>query len=193
MQDQGDRDFRLPCPLLSVELFNRISLDLKQWATAFAPLYSRKWDYESLEFFSASFICIQALSSDLTLRGMHFGEKGLRTKKVEKLAERIVNVARLIVSNRLFHKKFTCETGIIAALCSVVFVCRDREIRWSAVDVIRSTVPRREGVWDSKLTLQICEDVLNQEEEDDMPFLVFRSLDAFAIRFGKPPTTKVDE
>ena len=119
MEDQGDRDFRLPCPLLSVELFNEISLDLKHWATAFAPLYSREWDYDSLEFLSASFICIQALSSDLTLRGMHFGEKGLKTKKVEKLAERIVNVAKLIVSNRRFHNNFTCETGVIAALCSV--------------------------------------------------------------------------
>jgi len=119
MQDQGDIDFQLPCPLLSVELFNEISLDLRQWTTSFAPLYSRTWDYDSLEFLSASFICIQALSSDLTLRGMHFGEKGLRTTKVEKLAERIVDLAKLIVSNRRFHKKFTCETGVIAALCSV--------------------------------------------------------------------------
>jgi len=35
--------------------------------------------------------------------------------------------------------------------------------------------------------------VLNQEDEDDMPFLVFRSLDAFAIRFGKPPATVAGE
>ena len=119
MQDQGDLDFRLPCPLLSVELFNKISSDLRQWARAFAPLYSRERDYDSLHFLNASFICIQALSSDITLRGMHFGEKGLRTKSVEKLADRIVNVAQLIVSHPRFHKKFTCETGIIAALCSV--------------------------------------------------------------------------
>jgi len=119
MQDQGDLDFRLPCPLLSVELFNKISSDLRLWARAFAPLYSRERDYDSLHFLNASFICIQALSSDITLRGMHFGEKGLRTKSVEKLADRIVNVAQLIVSHPRFHKKFTCETGIIAALCSV--------------------------------------------------------------------------
>jgi len=31
------------------------------------------------------------------------------------------------------------------------------------------------------------------EQEGDMPFLVFRSLDAFAIRFGKPPAMLADE
>jgi hypothetical protein len=53
---------------------------------------------------------------------------------------------------------------VLPALCAAFFACRNMGIRRDAVEILRDTMPRREGVWDSVKIVAVCENVLDMEE-----------------------------
>lgn len=57
--------------------------------------------------------------------------------------------------------KFTADMGVIAPLYYVAIHCPNQSIRQRALDLLK--VPRREGLWDSVLTSQIAERIMDAD------------------------------
>lgn len=61
---------------------------------------------------------------------------------------------------------FTFEMGAIASLYFTAVSCRDRKIRRDAINLLASSMPRREGLWDADLLGFVAERVVEIEEAD---------------------------
>jgi len=67
---------------------------------------------------------------------------------------------------RHIKPSFSADLGIVPPLFVVATKCRDRALRWKAIQLLRSS-PRREGMWDSELTARIAMWVADIEDTGD--------------------------
>ncbi len=89
--------------------------------------------------------------------------------------EEIVRLAEAIVTREGedehygepgFAKRVLClDAGITLPLYFVAAKCRDRGIRWRAIEVMRRT-ERQEGLWNTVLTSKVAERLIRIEEEE---------------------------
>lgn len=69
---------------------------------------------------------------------------------------------------RHIKPSFSADLGIVPPLFVVATKCRDRALRWKAIQLLKSS-PRREGMWDSELTARIAMWVADIEDTSDHP------------------------
>ncbi|KAK0752394.1 hypothetical protein B0T18DRAFT_436452 [Schizothecium vesticola] len=67
---------------------------------------------------------------------------------------------------RHIKPSFSADLGIVPPLFVVATKCRDRALRWKAIQLLKSS-PRREGMWDSELTARIAMWVADIEDTSD--------------------------
>jgi hypothetical protein len=84
----------------------------------------------------------------------------------------IVALCSSAVSHRGFLRSFVFDDGIMPSLFVVIIKCRDRMLRQEAVRVLKESIPRREGVWDSVIVAKIGERLLELEEDTVRPKLL---------------------
>jgi hypothetical protein len=52
---------------------------------------------------------------------------------------------------------------LIPALVLILMLCPDRGLKWEASEVVKSMVPRKEGVWDSRVVAEAADRLLMEE------------------------------
>ena len=142
-----------------------------QWHHAFEPLleHSMTPAGEST-FIAAATLHIQALSNDMVISGSGFNtaRKDLNSYVC---ANTIVALSRRLVEHPNFVKRFVFDIGIIPALVIILMLCPDRTLKRETNAILRDMVPRREGVWDSRVVAEAGEKLLAEDEDvfqDDM-------------------------
>ncbi|KAK1826100.1 hypothetical protein QBC39DRAFT_269782 [Podospora conica] len=93
---------------------------------------------------------------------------------------------------RHIKPSFSADLGIVPPLFVVATKCRDRALRWKAIQLLQSS-PRREGMWDSELTARIAMWVADIEDTSDgnpepakNEFEIFNMVNASMMR--SPPS-----
>jgi hypothetical protein len=142
-----------------------------QWHHAFEPLleYSMTPAGEST-FIAAATLHIQALSNDMVISGFGWNTVG-RNVNSYMCANTIVALSRRLVEHSNFVKGFVFDIGIIPALVIILMLCPDRGLKRDTVDILKAMMPRREGVWDSRIVAEAGERILTEDEDpvpDDM-------------------------
>lgn len=79
----------------------------------------------------------------------------------------IITVCRAIVNHPAFIKSFIFGGGIIPPLFLVICRCQDLTLRHEAIQILKDSKGRREGVWDAKTIARIGEEILRCEALDD--------------------------
>ncbi|KAG0651973.1 transcription regulator [Hyphodiscus hymeniophilus] len=142
-----------------------LNSQIAQWHRAFEPLleYSMTTAGEST-FVAAATLYIQALSNDMVISG-----SGFNTVRQDMnsyvCANTIVTLSRRLVKHPRFVLGFVFDIGIIPALVIILMLCPDRDLKRATNAVLRDMMPRREGVWDSRIVAEAGEKLLAGEEE----------------------------
>jgi hypothetical protein len=152
----------------SRKMYTALSAQLRQWRVAFAPLSARCVS-GSLIFVAT--LRIQALS-------FHFAARRILQKELKSSdsfiadSRELIDLSKLVIADSGFRRAFVFDCGIIPGLFIVVAAAVDMGTRKEALEVLRSTVPRREGVWDSTALVQIGENLLRGTGVTNDPLLV---------------------
>lgn len=78
----------------------------------------------------------------------------------------ILKFSRQLVAHPGFSKGFVFDNGIISSIQIVVMLCPDRSLKKKAVGVMNSMIPRREGVWDSRVCAEAGKKFIGREDND---------------------------
>jgi hypothetical protein len=160
-----------------------------QWHHAFEPLleYSMTPAGEST-FIAAATLHIQALSNDMVISGFGWNTAG-RSMSSYMCATTIVALSRKVVEHPCFVKGFVFDIGIIPALVIILMLCPSREVKIETVGILRDMMPRREGVWDSRIVAEAGERML-WEEDVIMDDLICPMLRSESPKGGITPTLR---
>jgi hypothetical protein len=162
MYSQLDAWYRNPITSLSAILITQF----EQWNQAFTPLLEHSMTPAgSSTFLSAATLYIQALSNDLTIA--EFGSRSMSPSfsetKPSESARIIISLSRRIIAHPDFSREFVFDMGLIPALVLILMLCPDRGLKWEASEVVKSMVPRKEGVWDSRVVAEAADRLLMEE------------------------------
>lgn len=133
----------------SRDMYTMMSAQLHQWGVAFAPIYAETLKLNgNKNFVAAATLRIRALSTDLAARRVL--ERGMSSPDLLIPESReIVGLSKWVVADPGFIKSFVWDCGIIPGLSIVIGACLNIGVQEEALQVLKQTVPRREGVWDS--------------------------------------------
>lgn len=86
------------------------------------------------------------------------------------------------------QRRFSFSTGILPQLCGVLFKCRDRNLRYEALALLKES-PRREGLTDSETLAQVFEQLaLAVDVENEKRSTHNISLEQYACRINEECT-----
>ena len=144
-----------------------IHSELEQWNESFSPLWAHSLSpVGDTTFIAATTLRIQALNTELiTRRSFPTCPPPTFTDSYPAVRE-ILELSRRLVSHPKFQKKFVFDVGIMPSLSIIMFLCPDRALRRQAIDIMKMMVPRREGMWDTRLGVEAGEMCLEQEDRD---------------------------
>jgi hypothetical protein len=156
----------------ALDLCKSHSQQFDQWRAAFAPLYAEACkSRKGKDFVAAATLRVSGLATEITAQRMV-----IRGRDASGLYEyeacEIINLSRLVIGDPSFRKGFVFDCGIVPGLFIVVVICENLEIRKEALQVLKSTVPRREGVWDSVTLVNVAEQVLQMVEAGGLKGIV---------------------
>jgi hypothetical protein len=138
-------------------------LHLAQWHAAFAPLLEHSMTAAAANtFIPAASLYIQALVEKIHTAD-HLREMGPEDERFQTILT-ILSLSRRLIEHPGFSRGFVFDNGIIWTLVQILSVCSDRILKWETYEVVRSIIPRREGVWDSKTVAEAAEKMLAQED-----------------------------
>lgn len=148
------------------------SEQFNQWRSAFAPLYAEACKSGSgKDFVAAATLRVSGLSTEITAQRM--AVRGKAAKNLYEYESReIINLSRLVIADPSFRKSFVFDCGIVPGLFIVTVICGNLGLRKEALQVLKTTVPRREGVWDSTTLLKVAEQVLQMAEAGGLEEMV---------------------
>jgi hypothetical protein len=167
-----------------------LSFQLAQWHDAFSPLLNHSLTPAGEHMFvPAATLHIQALAADMVVSGVFSSPFSIPTStslsipkagapsssrsspalnpevmKVFPTANAILAFSRRLVAHPQFHKGFVFDVGIIPSIVKIMMLCPDRALKQEAIVVLKSMVPRREGIWDSRAAAESGERCLSREE-----------------------------
>jgi hypothetical protein len=154
-----------------------------QWHQAFEPLleYSMTPAGEKT-LVAAATLHIQALSHSMVISGFNFRTSRSSSKTMLQTASTILALSRRLVDYPSFTKGFVFDIGIIPALVIILMLCPERELKVQATTILGDMVPRREGVWDSRIVWEAGLRILRWEEEGENA----KGFDSFSVCGGEP-------
>ena len=148
----------------ALDLCKSHSQQFIQWRSAFAPLYAEACSSgKGRDFVAAATLRVSGLSTEITAQRMAIrGSDASGLYEYE--AREIIYLSRLVIGDPTFQGKFVFDCGVVPGLFIVVVICENLEIRREALRVLKSTVPRREGTWDSVALVKVAEQVVQMAE-----------------------------
>ena len=99
------------------------------------------------------------LVTQIYLRGL----KGQKTK-LNEMAVEVLKHSNFIISQPDFYHGFVFEHEMLSTLFIVATSPVNKEVKDTALEMLASTVPRREAGYDSSFLLQIAKDLVASEE-----------------------------
>ena len=149
-------------------VYEEMTAQLRQWRTAFAPLFTKACTPGSKDFVAAATLRIQDLSSDIALQRICANANTMNPSEIFVPESReILTLSKQVLTDPSFRKTFVFDCGVLPGLFIVLFTCLDMRLRKEALQVLREMVPRREGVWDSLTIVRMGERVLQMEEKGE--------------------------
>ncbi|KAF4629527.1 hypothetical protein G7Y89_g8610 [Cudoniella acicularis] len=132
----------------------------REWRAAFAPLYSECCSsIGSKDFVAAATLRVSGLSTEIAARRLGMKEKDSPDLFATESRE-ILDLSRIVIADPSFRKIFVFDCGVVPAIFIVVASCRNLELQKEALALLKTTVPRREGTWDSVILVQYGEQTL---------------------------------
>ena len=161
-----------------------------QWHRAFEPLleHSMSPAGEST-FIAAATLHIQALSNDMVISGSGFNT-ARKDMNTFVCANTIITLSRRLVEHPNFTKGFVFDTAIIPALVIILMLCPDRALKRETHSILRDMVPRREGVWDSRIVAEAGEKLLAEDEDLGLDDMIDPRLRSESPKGGYEPTLR---
>ena len=149
-----------------------VARELRAWKSALEPiLQSSRSPAGDHDFVGASTLRAQAIILDTGIRSALLPSSNSTSPHLYDifLPEycEVVALCRSVATHPRFVKTFVFDGKILPLLFAVFMTCRDRVLRKEVIMVWKLTSPRREGIWDSTLLVQIGEGLLKAEEEID--------------------------
>jgi hypothetical protein len=153
---------------LSYDLIrNASAVKLKQWSSAFESFLKHKQAMTAMEERAAHILILQRL-----IQGVHLSIDFFLLMDDETVwdghyqeFEEIVTLSEVILRLSPSGKPtFTLDTEILMPLVSALIKCRDGQVRRRGIALLRSS-NRQEGLWNSLLTANIVERMMEIEEE----------------------------
>jgi hypothetical protein len=142
----------------------------EQWHSAFEPLLEHSMTPAGGNtFIPVTTLYIQALQDRLIAPADTEGEKFYEHDQLQTV-RMIISLSRRLIDHPDFSKSFVFDHGIIPTLVVILTLCPDRFLKWEACDVVRSMIPRREGVWDSRTIAESAEKMLLEEGQRELSF-----------------------
>lgn len=105
-------------------------------------------------------------------------------------ANTIVALSRRLVEHPNFVRGFVFDIGIIPALVIILMLCPDRALKKETNSILRDMVPRREGVWDSRIAAEAGERILAEDEEPIADDMIDPRLRSGSPKGGYEPTLR---
>lgn len=148
----------------ALDLCKSHSEQFKEWRSAFAPLYAEACKTrQGKEFGAAATLRISGLSTEIAAQ--RIAVRGGNTSGLfEDESREIIDLSRLIIADPSFRRSFVFDCGIVPGLFIVTVICDNLEIKKEALHVLRGTIPRREGAWDSRMLTVVAEQVVQMAE-----------------------------
>jgi hypothetical protein len=106
-------------------------------------------------------VCWTLLVTRIYLRGL----KG-QVSRFNEMAEEVLKHSKFIMSQPDFHRGFVFENEILSTLFIVSTSPVNKELKDTALEMLASTVPRREAGYDSTFLLQVARDLVASEEDE---------------------------
>lgn len=161
-----------------------------QWHHAFEPLleHSMTLAGEST-FIAAATLHIQALSNDMVISGSCFNT-ARKDMNTYVCANTIIALSRRLVEHPNFVKGFVFDIGIIPALVIILMLCPDRTLKRETNRILRDMVPRREGVWDSRIVADAGEKLLAEDGDTVLDDVIDPRLRSENPKGGYEPTLR---
>jgi Fungal specific transcription factor domain len=158
----NDEDQTLP------ENLNNVEEELFRWGSAFEPVLKRSRSLEGdKDFVGASILRIHALTLELSIQATKLEISGPQLYDV-LLPEycEVLGLCQAVADHPRFVRSYVFDVGIVPILFLVVVKCRDKMVRLKAIEVLKASSPRREGLWDSMVMARIGEALMKAEGEN---------------------------
>jgi hypothetical protein len=156
----GDK-FACPVPEIAYEILDS---QLKQWYRSFEPLFASALRPGDNNFIGAATVRCLALGTDISIQRVCLKAENRSKILFEAQAREIVDLTRRVLSDPRFKKSFSFDCGFVPALFIAIMICRNREIREEAIEVLRMAKGRVEVVWDASKVAELGEKMLKAEE-----------------------------
>jgi hypothetical protein len=142
------------------DIMRIISLRLRKWKEAFAPLYNESLSLvgSGNNFVGEAMLRVQAIVMDLAVRRVG-GEAGinLSSTSFDQDSLEVLGLCRCVAADPSFRRTFVFDCGIVPGLFIVFSTSQNKTIQAEALRILKSIVPRREGVWDSTALVEMAE------------------------------------
>ncbi|KFZ18576.1 hypothetical protein V501_01141 [Pseudogymnoascus sp. VKM F-4519 (FW-2642)] len=146
--------------------------DIRRWEHASAPLFAEtcKTDNSSIQDFLLSTVPKIHAAMSIVLLGLAFYPTELAADRFLPEFRTVVDLSYLIqhllipASTSPSMPIFRFDIGILPAISQVGLLCRDKEIRGKAIDLLLGNPGYREAIWESIVVGKICEFARTIEE-----------------------------
>jgi hypothetical protein len=140
------------------------SVQFQKWRLAFAPLYAEACKSATQkDFVAAATLRVSGLSTEITAQWLTIRGTAA-TDLYEYESREIIHLSRLVMADPSFRRSFVFDCGFVPALFMVVVVCENIRLRKEALELLKQSMPRREGTWDSVHLVAAAEQFLQMRE-----------------------------
>lgn len=119
-----------------------------------------------MEFIAAATLRALLLATEIATKRIFLGAGEADTNPNLFVAEarEIVDLSRAVAKDQEYRKVFVVDCGVIPSLFMVVMICREREVREAAVEVLEDCGDRMEVTWNASEISKIGRQVLMAED-----------------------------
>lgn len=152
------------CPIRD-NAYENLTLQLRPWYNAFKPLFDRAMRPGDKDFISAATIYCIALSTDISFQRVCLKPADCPKELFEAEVRLIIDLTRKVVMDHRFKKTFSFDCGVVPSLFIAIMICRNREIREEAIEILRLAGDRVETTWVAKDIMALGERMMQAEEQ----------------------------
>jgi hypothetical protein len=144
-----------------------VSAQLQSWHRAFKPLIDSELAQTPIATSPAStkarLLRSHALATEIAVNRARIICSTIPAEDFVSQCWEIVELCKLVIEEPGFIRGFVWDCGVVTPLFMVIASCDDREVRKEAVKILRTTVPRREFLWDAAVVAEFGEGRLNSQ------------------------------
>lgn len=156
----------LPASDTTKEICRTIISQLRQWKVAFEPLFVDTYiSGGNSHRIAALILRAQALSYGVVANKIESRGAPSAGLFVDDSRE-VLEVSRYVVHDPAFHRGFVFDFEIIPSIFIVGVCCPDLSLCKEALELLKETVPRVEGGWDSTTLVKVVSIAIQMAEQN---------------------------